>query len=224
MRFALLALAILLMPTGAEAQDRDTAWIRYAIRQQCYRHVDVFGAVTFPCVRRRVAIREYEPRREHPNYKYRLVDEHAYRSPEEPPRVHCLFDQPPIRATGDDKLEEDRAQISAQDRWAIETETLRGTRFSDIRFAAQMTSACVRKVPTSATEKGQAVIGVRHYVCTVEGTPCASPKLPQDEDTRAKRRSEKADEEAGRRADPRPKIEYYDAPPPPKRRFWQRRD
>lgn len=223
MRRAIYLCAFLVggLSTTAEAQE-ETGWVRYAFRQQCYRHIDMFGVVTYPCFQRRVAVQRY------PNHRYRLVDERAYRAPErerereETPRAHCLWDLPPIRATGDDKLEEERAQVSAQDRWSIEVETLRGTRFSDIRFAAQMTAACVRKVPTSATEKGQAVIGVRHYVCTIEGTPCASPKLPQDEDTRAKRGSEKIDDAAARRADPRPRVEYYQAPPPP-RKWWQRR-
>lgn len=136
---------------------------------------------------------------------------------EEAPRMRCLYEYPAIRATGDDKLEEDRAQVSAQDRWSIEVETLRGTRFSDIRNAAYATSSCVRKVPTSATEKGQAALGVRHFVCQYEAIPCASPKLPQDEDTRAKRSSEKREDEV-RRNDPR--EGYYESPR--KRRFLDR--
>ncbi len=221
---AVLAIALLLMPTGAEAQDSEANWVRYVLKRQCYRHVDAFGAVSYPCYRRRVAVREYAQ-----NHRYRLVDEHAYRAPErerdEPPRVHCLWDQGPMRATGDDKLEEDRAQVSAQDHWSATVENRFGTRYSDIRYAANATSSCPRKVPTSATEKGQAILGIRHFVCEFEATPCAAPKLPVDEDTRAKRGSERADDAAARRADPRPaRVEYYQAPPPPKRRFWQRRD
>lgn len=209
---ALLALA-LLMPAGAEAQEGDAPWVRYVMKQRCYRHIDVFGAVTYPCFRRPTLVREYAPRRDsYPNHSYRLVDEHAR---EEVPRVHCLFEFPPVRATGDDKLDEDKAQISAQDRWSIEVETVRGTRFSDIRFAANMTAACVRKVPTSTIEKGQASLGVRHFVCSLEATPCAAPKIPTDEEGRAKRRSEKVN--------PAPRIEYYEAPPPPKRWYQRHR-
>jgi len=143
------------------------------------------------------------------------------RREDDPPRAHCLWDFPPIRATGDDKLEEDRAQISAQDRWSIEVETRHGTRFSDIRFSARATSACARKVPTSATEKGQAVLGIRHFACVYEATPCAAPKLPVDEDSRAKRSSEKRDDETGRKADPR--ADFYEPQPEPKKRWYQRR-
>lgn len=146
--------------------------------------------------------------------------ERRERERDEPPRAHCLYEFPPIRATGDDKLDEDKAQVSAQDRWSIEIENRHGTRFSDIRFAARATSACARKVPTSATEKGQAALGIRHWACVYEAVPCSSPKIPVDEDTRAKRSSEKRDDEVGRLNDP--KVQYYDAQPAPKRRWWRR--
>lgn len=136
---------------------------------------------------------------------------------DEPPKAHCQFDQPRMTATGDDKLEEDRARLSAQERWQINVGNRRGGRFSDIRFAAQATADCIQVVPSSLTERAQATIGIRHWVCTFEAVPCAAPKIPQDEDTRAKRTLE-------RRTDPPARVEYYEAPPPPKRRWWRREE
>jgi hypothetical protein len=135
---------------------------------------------------------------------------------ERPAVSECLFRYPPIRATGDDKLAVEKARISAQDRWSIEVETMRGTRFSDIHNAMRMTASCVEKVPTTDTEKGQAsILGLRHYVCSVEAVPCTSPKLPIEPDEIAKRRAE----QIGRKEDPR--ADYYE-PEKPRKRFLER--
>ncbi len=203
-RLALLALALLLMPTGAEARECARYGIRLVHREFPYH-----------------SYRERYCRYWTQGERYRLLDEHAYRDDErEPARVKCLFNQGPLKATGDDKLEERNAEVSAQDRWSIEVETNRGTIYSDIRFAADMRVACVRKAPTTATEKGQALAGIRHYACTVSAVPCAAPNEPKEEDDRAKRKFNDPDPPAT----PAARIERYDAPPPPKRRFWQRRD
>lgn len=222
--FALTLAALFLLPTQAEAQNEDGyAYVRYAIKQQrrCHRHVDMFGAVSYPCYYRPVRVRE----REYPNHRYRLPagETYRYRAEDEPsaPRARCLWDVSPVQVSGEDKLEEERAQVSAQDHWSREVEVRYGTIFSDIQFAAQMTMACVRKVPGTATQTAQAAIGVRHHVCSLRAVPCAAPAERQDNDTRGKRRSEKADDEAGRRADPKARVDYYEAPPPP-RRWYQR--
>ena len=101
----------------------------------------------------------------------------------------------PMRATGDDKQEQDRAEVSAQDRWSVEVEVRLGTMYSDIRYAGQMRTTCVRKVPNTATEKGQALFGIRHFVCTLTARPCVAPAVRVDEDSRAKRRSERVEED-----------------------------
>lgn len=110
--------------------------------------------------------------------------------------VHC---KPRIRVTGDDKLQENNAEISAQERWALEIEGNFGTLYSDIRYARNMRLTCVRKVPASVTERGQAALGVRHHVCSFEGEPCRAPAVRVDEDSRAKRRSDKVEEPPPRR-------------------------
>lgn len=214
MRIALALLALLLMAAPAFSQEDNPYWTRYVYKQRCYQHTDMFGAVTYPCFRYRVEARErrYRP----PVYAY----ERRVEREDEPPRAHCLFEHPAIRATGDDKLKEEAAQVSAQDRWAIEVATMRGVRFSDIRNAAHMTAACVKKVPETWTEKKQAdAADLRHFVCTIEAVPCAAPKMPVDEDTLAKRKAEKIGDQIGRKDDPR--ADFYETEAP-RKRFLER--
>lgn len=200
MKAALLAVTLLLLTTGASARECALWGTRYVHREWpnfSYRE-------------------RYCRRWERPERVY------AYeRREDDPPRAYCQFDHPPMTATGDDKLEEDRARLSAQERWSINVGNRRGGRFSDIRYAANATADCIQVVPSSMTERAQASLGLRHWVCTVEAVPCAAPKIPQTEDTRAKRASEKADDDAGRKADPR--IQYYEPQPEPKKRWYQRR-
>jgi hypothetical protein len=147
-------------------------------------------------------------------YVRRCYRNHAYYLPErEPTRVYGyerrrdieyaggVDCRAPMRATGDDRVDQDRAEVSAQDRWAVEVETHLGSKYSDVRYAADMRTTCVRKVPNTATEKGQALFGVRHFLCSVSARPCSAPAVRVDEDTRAKRRSERVEDE---RAAPAP--------------------
>lgn len=100
-----------------------------------------------------------------------------------------------LRVTGDDKLQENNAEISAQERWALEVENRYGTLYSDVRYAKNMRVTCIRKVPASVTERGQAALGVRHHICTVTAIACAAPAVRVDDESRAKRRSEKIDDD-----------------------------
>ena len=187
---AVFALGWLLLATAPKAHGYCAEW---GERPMVNRYWPYDVRVESYCVRRYGEYRHRRPR----VYGYERRDD--YRDEprrDETPRGRCLNEYPPISVTGDDKLTEKDAEISAQDRWSIEVETKRGTRFSDIRYAAGMTAACVRKVPTSSTERGQAALGIRHYICTIEATPCTSPKERIDDETRAKRRSEKVQESA----------------------------
>ena len=107
---------------------------------------------------------------------------------------HVECKSQPLRVTGDDKLQENNAEISATERWSLEVENRYGTLYSDARYAKQMRVTCIRKVPASVTERGQAALGVRHHICTVTAIACAAPAVRVDEDSRAKRRSEKVEE------------------------------
>ena len=147
-------------------------------------------------------------------YGYRRARNHVYHLPEPHPTRVYGYDRrhddehagatncrASVRATGDDKLTQDNAEVSAQDRWSIEVETHHGSKFSDVRYAASVRMTCVRKVPTSATEKGQAALGIRHHVCAMEGKPCSAPAVRQDDESRAKRRTEREEPTAPARRD-----------------------
>lgn len=101
-----------------------------------------------------------------------------------------------MRATGDDKLQQDNAEISAQERWALQAESRVGGIYSDIRYAANIRTTCVKRVPGSLTERGQAALGVRHFLCEVSARPCRAPAIRQDEDSRAKRKFDRVDDPA----------------------------
>jgi hypothetical protein len=206
---ALLLLGVLLgLPTPAWAQvESHPDWKAIRARQvgkwvwQC-REWPVGCAWEY----RRRWVRRYRP----PVYSYVRRDRDEDDVPE---RANCLWHHPLVRATGDDKLTDNDAKISAQDRWSIEVETRYGTRYSGIDNAERLTTACVKKVPTSTIEKGQAGLGIRHFVCTVEAVPCPPDKIHEDV---TKRRSEKISEDVGRRNDPRWDEE------PPRKRWYQR--
>jgi hypothetical protein len=99
-----------------------------------------------------------------------------------------------LRVTGTDKLDKKRAEVSAQDAWSSTVETRHGTLYSDIQNAEDLTVTCVRKVPSSIVERAQAAGGLRHYVCEISAVPCPPEVEEKDEDTRAKRRSERRSE------------------------------
>ncbi len=203
-----LILALVLIVAGphlANAERYCARWERQTVGDWPFYHYRNY------CARWGWRDRDYESTRVYGYERRRSDDEDERLAVSE-----CLFRYPPIRATGDDKLAVEKARISAQDRWSIEVETMRGTRFSDIHNAMRITASCVEKVPTTDTEKGQAsILGLRHYVCSVEAVPCTSPKLPIEPDEIAKRRAE----QIGRRADP--EDGRYDGPPP-KKRFLER--
>ncbi len=101
-----------------------------------------------------------------------------------------------LRATGDDKLQQENAEVSAQERWALQVESRIGGIYSDIRYAAGIRTTCVKRVPGTLSERGQAALGVRHFLCEVEARPCRAPAIRQDEESRAKRKFDRADDPA----------------------------
>ena len=207
----LLVAPILLLVTSCQAQDQDTRWALREFRRCEHRAWD--GSCTYYSRGHYFYSPTYHTyRRTHPrNQVYHLPETRVYgyerRRDRDDDReyaggIDCKSYA--VRIAGDDKLDENRAEVSAQDRWSIEVETSHGgTMHSDIRFAKNIKTKCVRKVPTSASEKGQAMLGVRHYVCAISAVPCAAPAIRQDEDSRAKRKSERVEEDR--------------TPPPPRR-------
>lgn len=165
----------------------NTVTTQYYQQRQCHRNHTYY----LPEDRGPTRVYGYERRR----------DRDRDRDEEYGGHVECKSQ--PLRVTGDDKLQENNAEVSAQERWALEVENRFGTLYSDVRYAKQMRVTCIRKVPASVTERGQAALGVRHHICTVTAIACAAPAVRVDEESRAKRKSEK--------------IEDDRTPPPPRR-------
>jgi hypothetical protein len=146
------------------------------------------------CVRRRVCTYGWRPYSRGEYFGHR----HLYRSEDyrqRDPRREDVDDGKRckwshwIRETGNDKLTEQDARVSAQDRWAATVEVRLGSLYSDVERAEELMTTCIKKVPTTGTQQVGAILGVRHFVCEVEGIPCA-PAREDREPT--KRRLEKA--------------------------------
>jgi hypothetical protein len=104
-----------------------------------------------------------------------------------------------IREAGNDKTTENDARISAQDRWSQAVEIRLGTLYSDVEMAEELKTTCVKKVPTTATATvGASLLGLRHFVCEIEGVPCAPARTDADP---AKRRMEKVRENIEKRGE-----------------------
>ena len=200
----LVVAPILLLTTSCNAQDGDVVWALKSFRKCAHRAWD--GSCTYYSYHRFPVPTQhyYRPR----NHVYHLPETRVYgyerrrdRDDDREYGGHVECKSQPLRVTGDDKLQENNAEISATERWSLEVENRYGTLYSDARYAKQMRVICIRKVPASVTERGQAALGVRHHICTVTAIACAAPAVRVDEDSRAKRRSEKADED---RASPAP--------------------
>ncbi len=206
-----LALALVLIVCGphlANAERYCAAWGRQAIGDWPWYTYRTY------CARWRYRDRDYESSRVY-GYERRIERERE----EVEVRGHCLWNHPIVSATGDDTLQEEKARLSAQDRWSLTVEHLRGTRYADVRNAAHLTAACIKKVPVTWTEKKQADwVDVRHYVCTVEAIPCSAPKVAVEEEDIAKRKVERINEQIGRKEDPR--ADYYEPAKP--KRFLER--
>ena len=194
----LVVVPILLLTTSCKAQDQDTRWALREFRRCEHRAWD--GSCTWYSRGHYFWSPTYRTyRREHPrNHTYHLPETRVYgyrrdRDGEEyGGGVECKGS---LRATGDDKLQQDNAEVSAQERWALQVESRIGGIYSDIRYAANIRTTCVKRVPGTLSERGQAALGVRHFLCEVEARPCRAPAIRQDEDSRAKRRSERVEED-----------------------------
>jgi hypothetical protein len=165
------------------------------------------------CVRRRVCTYGYR----YGLYAGRFQHQHLYRGEEDyrrrDPRPdaddgkRCKWSHW-IREVGNDKLSEQDARVSAQDRWSQAAEARLGTLYSDVEKAEELMTTCVKKVPTTATQGVGAALGLRHFVCEVEGVPCA-PAREDREPT--KRRIERLNDKIDRRGDEQEKRDRDDA-------------
>jgi hypothetical protein len=137
-----------------------------------------------------------DPYRRHDPH-WRDVERRHYRSPGRDIELsrrssaqHCKDFA--VRVTGDDRLSQEKAKVSAQDRWAVTVGTRYGSMFSDIDNAEEQDMSCVKQAPSSNTEKTQAdLLGIRHHICELTARPCGPVPQEQDAQTRAKRRFER---------------------------------
>lgn len=191
---ALVALGALMLPTQAEA--RDCVW-----QTRTYACVGTLTGYVTTCTRNVCVYprtyynryRDYDRRRDYDRDDRR--DYRAPRSRESTRRVSegCKWHDR-LRVTGTDKLDKDRAEVSAQDAWSSAVEVRHGTLYSDIANAEELVVTCVRKVPSSIVERAQAAGGLRHHVCEISAVPCAPEAEEKDDDSRAKRRLERRSE------------------------------
>ncbi len=191
---ALVALGALLLPAQASAS---CVW-----REQQGICRDSFTGARYYCTRNTCVYprtyysrsRDYDRERRY----YDRDDRRGYRSPparESTRRVSegCKWNDR-LRVTGTDKLDKDRAEVSAQDAWSSAVEVRYGTLYSDIANAEDLVVTCVRKVPSSIVERAQAAGGLRHHVCELSAVPCAPEAEEKDEKSRAKRLLERRSE------------------------------
>jgi hypothetical protein len=175
---------LLLVLWTDKARSSDCVW-----REQQYACVGTITGHRSTCTRWRCV----HPR----SHYYRERGRHHYRHPgrefelrRRAETQNCMDFT--VRVTGDDRLSQERAKVSAQDRWAVTVGTRYGAIFSDIDHAEDQDMTCVKQAPSSNTEKTQAdMLGIRHHICELVARPCSPEPVEQDAQTRAKRRFER---------------------------------
>src|SRR5262249_10877099 len=71
---AIVGLLLLLLCTVMAQDEGGSPWVRYTLKQRCYRHVDMFGATTYPCFRRVVPVTAYRVPRVHDSERRQRPD------------------------------------------------------------------------------------------------------------------------------------------------------
>lgn len=171
MRIVLAALALLLLPIGAQAGT------------YCARAVDDCSSQWPRCIQRCVRWAQ--------NHTYRLP-EHEY-----PPRVygyerreaeverrHCPH--PMLRQVGNQHLTQDGAKKAADDSWAADVRFRHGEVYMDLNNARDVSYTCSR---SSIKEGGVTTLGQSLTRCEIRGVPCRAPRTqplppPEDRDDR----------------------------------------
>jgi hypothetical protein len=219
-----IVLFFLLLPCAAVAQDDGgSPWVRYTLKQRCYRHVDMFGATTYPCYRRVVPVslyrppRYYERERRHYDEPYRRYGSgELHPAPYYGPRCKDRI----VAAVGFEYASEDRALKSAQLIYAATVRQEFGEMYQEITQARDVLTLCTQASvnDTSIGKLGDALFGENAVLkrCKIWARPCR-PEI--------ERASFAADrKEESRRNDPPARVEEYEKEPKPKRRWrWLQR-
>lgn len=212
-------LVSLLLPVQSAAQE-EGAWTRYIWRQRCYQHTDMFGAVTYPCRRWRVPVRDYDEGPRVYGYERREREREYYSAP----NLHPVPYYGPrckdriVTAVGFEYANPDRALKSAQLVYASTVRQEYGEMYQEITEARDVLTLCTQASvnDTQIGKLGEAVFGENAILkrCKIWARPCR----PEIERT-SFNKDGKVAEPAYRNADPR--DNYYE-PEKPKKRFLER--
>ena len=219
-----IVLFLLLLPCAVAAQDDGgSPWVRYTLKQRCYRHVDMFGATTYPCFRRVVPVtlyrspRFYERERRHYDEPYRHYGSgELHPAPYYGPRCKDRI----VTAVGFEYASEDRALKSAQLIYAATVRQEYGEMYQEITQARDVLTLCTQASvnDTSIGKLGDALFGENAVLkrCKIWARPC------RPEIERASFAPDR--KEDLRRNDPPARVEEYEKEPKPKRRWrWLHR-
>ena len=211
-----IAVLLLLLPSAVVAQDDGgSPWVRYSIKQRCYRHVDMFGAVTYPCYRRVVPVTLYRPERYERERRYYDERPHRYRGelhsgPYYGPRCKERI----VTAVGFEYSNEERALKSAQLIYAATVRQEYGEMYQEITQARDVLTLCTQASVNDTTigKLGDALFGDNAVLkrCKIWARPCR-PEIERASFAQGK--------EDFRRNDPPSRAEEYQPEPKPKRRW-----
>jgi hypothetical protein len=213
-----IVMVLLLLPCAVMAQDDGgSPWVRYTLKQRCYRHVDMFGAATYPCYRRVVPVTMYrasrvydrERRYDEPRRHYGSFELHS--SPYYGPRCKDRI----VAAVGFEYASEDRALKSAQLIYAATVRQEYGEMYQEITQARDVLTLCTQASVNDTTigKLGDALFGENAVLkrCKIWARPC------RPEIERASFAQDRKEE--FRRNDPPAHVEEYEKEPKPKRRW-----
>ncbi len=179
MRTTLITLALIVAPFSvAMGQPESQYW---ATHRRCYRHVDSWGAVSYPCVRWRSPVRYYAPPR-------RDWDEERWerRDPALERGEHCKGS--PVRVVGELHVTKEGALNAAVRQWQATVRYDEGEKFMDIENARGYRWRCDRASTNETTlgKIGETVGAGSGFQkrCVVLATPCRMPVLRGDRDER----------------------------------------
>jgi hypothetical protein len=219
-----IVVLLLLLPCAVMAQDEGgSPWVKYTVKQRCYRHVDMFGATTYPCYRRVVPVTLYRSPRLYER-EQRLYDEprrhhHGWYESRSGPFYGPRCKERIVTAVGFEYASEERALKSAQLIYSATVRQEYGEMYQEITQARDVLTLCTQASVNDTTigKLGDALFGDNAVLkrCKIWARPCR-PEI--------ERASFSGDrKEDFRRNDPPARAEEYQKEPKPKRRWFQRK-
>lgn len=166
------------------AQPDDVGWVRYSLRQRCYRHVDMWGAVTYPCYRHYARVGRYYRSSYNHRRDYDRDDDR------ERDRGHrddlCWFDNIDVLST--EHQNEDNAREAARKLWMAKTQWMIGGQYMSLEEAAHIVWRCGPSnahdtVSGSISQAAGVLTGQsgQNVRCALWARPCRVERSPGDE-------------------------------------------